>query len=239
MNQNYSSYTAEDHEVWKTLFERQHDNLQDKACKEYLTALDELKLVLNSSNVPNFDALNVVLKRKTGWSIEVVKGLIPPEDFFHLLEQKRFCSSTWLRTMNQLDYLEEPDMFHDIFGHIPLLMNEDYANFMFKFGQLGNRHFNNKSIVKILQRIYWFTIEFGLMKAASGATIYGAGIASSFGESIHALSNTVNVKAFNLEEIIAKPFCTTKIQTTYYAINSFDELYQSVKEFEEIALIKI
>ncbi|MBL4625510.1 MAG: phenylalanine 4-monooxygenase [Flavobacteriales bacterium] len=238
MKQHYNNYTNEDRVVWKTLFERQYSNLENKACKEYLTALDEMDLVLNSEQIPIFEALNTTLKQKTGWTIEVVKGLIPPEDFFHLLAQKRFCSSTWLRTMNQLDYLEEPDMFHDIFGHVPLLMNEEYANFMFRFGQLGSQHSENKLIVKMLQRLYWFTIEFGLMNSPTGAKIYGAGIASSFGESIHSLSQEVDVRKFNLEEIINRSFCSSEIQTTYYSINTFDELFKSVKEFGELILVK-
>jgi phenylalanine-4-hydroxylase len=232
MKQIYDNYTNEDQLVWKILFERQTVNLKDKGCNEYLDALNEMKLALNPNQVPDFDKLNSTLKQKTGWSIEVVKGLIPPEDFFHLLAEKRFCSSTWLRTMKQLDYLEEPDMFHDIFGHIPLLMNEEYANFMYKFGALGKKHSGNELHVQMLQRLYWFSIEFGLMCTPKGNKIYGAGIASSFGEAIHSLSDKVDVRKFNLEEIMHKSFCTSEIQTTYYSINSFEELYSSLKQFK-------
>lgn len=232
MKQNYKKYTREDHLVWKTLFDRQHNNLQGQACEEYLGALTKLKPILNKKHIPKFNMLNNALEQKTGWKIEVVKGLIPPEDFFRLLAQKQFCSSTWLRTIEQLDYLEEPDMFHDIFGHIPLLIHEEYANFMHKFGLLGSQHSHNYSAVLMFQRLYWFTIEFGLMSSKKGNTIYGAGIASSFGETNHSLSNKVDVRKFNLAEIIRRPFCSSEIQTTYYSIDSFRELYNSLEELE-------
>ena len=144
MIQQMKAYTAEDQKVWKTLFERQIINLQDKACEEYLLCLNEMQSVLNSTHIPEFNQINEWFKTKTGWQIEVVPGMIPVDDFFKLLAEKKFCSSTWLRSWQQLDYLEEPDMFHDIFGHIPLLAHPLFSEFAFEFGKLCVKAIRNE-----------------------------------------------------------------------------------------------
>jgi len=163
MKQEYKLYKEEDQLVWKMLFERQVENLQDKSCKAYLSCLEIIKGVLNSKQIPDFKRMNAKLTESTGWSIEVVPGLIPVEDFFRLLAQRKFSASTWVRKMDQLDYLEEPDMFHDVFGHIPLLAEPKFAQFMKDFGDLGVEFIDDEEVVIQLQRLYWFTIEFGLI----------------------------------------------------------------------------
>lgn len=232
MKQNYSNYTKEDQDVWHILFERQMKNLRDKACHEYLDCLHEMSSVLNGKNIPKFSKLNAILSNKTGWSIEVVPGLIPVDDFFKLLAQKKFCSSTWLRKKSQLDYLEEPDMFHDIFGHIPLFMNEVFADFVHRFGLLGVKHLNNPAILTQLQRLYWFTIEFGLFNQKN--CIYGAGIISSFGESNHIFNDKIEVFPFNIKKVLNQNFINSEIQQLYFSIESFDELYNSISEVEKM-----
>jgi phenylalanine-4-hydroxylase len=228
MKQNIENYTTEDQKVWKTLFDRQLINLQDKSCTEYLSCLKEMDPVLNSDSIPNFDNINNWFKNKTGWEIEVVPGLIPLEEFFELLANKRFCSSTWLRTMKQLDYLEEPDMFHDVFGHIPLLANPIFSEFAFEFGKLGMRAIGNQEKLEQLQRLYWFTIEFGLMKSKNGLRIYGAGLMSSYGESKSSLSADVTIIPFDIKLILNQDFRNDIPQNTYFSINSLDELYNSI-----------
>lgn len=142
--------------------------------------------------------------------------------------RKKFCSSTWLRTWEQLDYLEEPDMFHDTFGHIPLLANPTFSKFALAFGKLGLENINDEEFLIQLQRLYWFTIEFGLMKTKNGTRIYGAGIISSFGESISSISAESTILPFNLEEIINTPFKNDEPQTTYFEIENFDVLYDAI-----------
>jgi len=232
MKQNYNNYTKEDQEVWGILFKRQVTNLRDKACREYLDCLSEMNDVLHAKRIPEFSELNAVLTHKTGWSIEVVPGLIPVDDFFKLLAQKKFCSSTWLRKKSQLDYLEEPDMFHDIFGHIPLFMNDIFADFVYRFGLLGMKHLNNPTILTQLQRLYWFTIEFGLFNQKN--SIYGAGIISSFGESNHIFNDNIEVIPFDIRKVLKQDFVNSEIQQLYFSINSFDELYNSISEAEKI-----
>ena len=233
MTQDYSKYTEEDLAVWNTLFERQLENLPGKAHPEYLACLDKLSDVLNSGKLPDFRELNEKLLAENGWSINVVPGLIPVDQFFKLLSEKKFCSSTWVRSMEQLDYLEEPDIFHDIFGHIPLLMNPAYAKFVQKFGEMGVKYGHDKTVEKQLQRLYWFTIEFGLMKMGDKTKIYGAGILSSSGESKHIFEDDIEVVPYDVEKILNNDFITSEIQTRYYEIESFEQLFKSVGELEE------
>lgn len=233
MTQDYRKYTEKDLKVWNTLFERQLENLPGKAHPEYLKCLDELSDVLNPTKLPDFNELNEKLLAENGWSITVVPGLISVDQFFKLLSQKTFCSSTWVRSMQQLDYLEEPDMFHDIFGHVPLLMNQQYANFVQKFGEMGVKYGHDKTVEKQLQRLYWFTIEFGLMAKGDKTQIYGAGILSSAGESKHIFEDEIEVVPYNVEKILHNDFVTSEIQTRYYEIESFEELFESVVELEK------
>ena len=237
MKQQFENYTKEDFLVWKTLFKRQEENLKDKSCTEYLDCLKAMEGVLNADSIPNFDELNNVLKSKTGWTVEVVPGLIPVDEFFVLLSQQKFCSSTWLRKMKQLDYLEEPDMFHDIFGHIPLFMNKQFADFAKKMGDLGVKYADNEEILVQLQRIYWFTIEFGVVEQ-NGLKLYGAGIMSSFGESNFVYTDEPEIVPFDLHEVINTSFCNNEIQTKYFLLPSFNELFIAMDEYEKLLSTK-
>ncbi|MFT4660785.1 MAG: phenylalanine-4-hydroxylase [Patiriisocius sp.] len=236
MEQKYDQYTAEDFAVWNKLFVRQKGNLKDKACAEYLTCLETLSPVLNGESIPKFSALNEVLLKTTGWQITVVPGLIPVDQFFEFLSQKRFSASTWLRSMSQLDYLEEPDMFHDIFGHIPLLLESKYTELMELIGKLGVKYKDQPEIILKLQRLYWFSIEFGLVQ--NGKTvIYGAGTISSYGETSHVVSDKITVLPFNLKMIFENDFINSEIQNKYYAVKSLDQLYQSIDDLETELLV--
>ncbi len=232
MKQEYKLYKEEDQLVWGTLFERQVENLQGKSCTAYLSCLEKMKGVLNPKQIPNFNLMNSTLKEATGWSIEVVPGLIPVEDFFRLLAQRKFSASTWVRKIDQLDYLEEPDMFHDVFGHTPLLADHKFAQFMKDFGDLGVEFIDDEEVVNQLQRLYWFTIEFGLIYE-NGRKVYGAGICSSFGETIHSLSANVEVIPFNLDRVISTEFETDVVQTLYFELESFDQLFREFKLFRD------
>lgn len=228
LKQIYDAYTDEEHKVWKLLFDRQVDNLKDKACNEYLKGLELLQPALNAERIPDFEELNQLLEAQSGWTIEVVPGLIPVDDFFELLSQKKFPSSTWLRSRNQLDYLEEPDMFHDIFGHIPQLVHPDYSNFMQKFGEIGYKNRHDKERVIQLQRLYWFTIEFGLIDTPLGLRIYGAGITSSVKETLHVFAKDITVAPYDKERIMDTDYIISDIQYLYFKIKSFAELYDSL-----------
>lgn len=232
--QDYAAYTGADYAVWRRLASRQLTQLRDLACREYLDCLDALRPVLSPDHPPRFSDLNRLLRRAHGWSIEVVAGFLPVDEFFGLLARRRFCSSTWLRSAEQLDYLEEPDMFHDIFGHIPLYLNRDYAEFAERLGRLGVAVSGHEERVTQLQRLYWFTIEFGLIRQDGQHRVYGAGICSSYGESRHVFSNPdVRILPFELDAVLAQPFVIDEVQMTYFSVDSFAELYRSVGILEE------
>jgi phenylalanine-4-hydroxylase len=232
MKQEYNKYTQEDFEVWQLLFKRQFKNLVGKAHPFYFYCLGQLKNVLQEDSIPNFDDLNEELLKGQGWSIEVVPGLIPVKDFFKFLMKKRFCSSTWMRKRHELDYLEEPDMFHDIFGHVPLLMNEDYSNFTQEIGALGVKHWDNEDVIKQLQRLYWYTIEFGLIRENNRTEIYGAGIISSFAETNHVYEEGVNHIPYDIDECRSRDFIIPEVQVDYYAINNFSQLYTTLSKLK-------
>jgi phenylalanine-4-hydroxylase len=230
MKQYYKNYTQEEHRVWKLLFDRQEKNLQGKASKEYKDCLKKLAPCLNADSIPNFEEMNRFFKKHTNWQIQVVPGLIPVNEFFDLLAEKKFCSSTWLRTKEQIDYLEEPDMFHDIFGHIPLLINPTFSRFAQEFGQLGQQFKNDEAILVKLQRIYWFTIEFGLIRENGEIKIYGAGIASSYGEANHIFESELLHLEYDIHEVMDCQFHTDRIQDKYFVIESLEELIKSIQE---------
>lgn len=233
MKQLYDRYTAEDLKVWSILFDRQVKNLQDKGSCEYLYALNEMQTVLNAGKLPNFEEIDTWFSTRTGWTIECVPGLIPVDAFFELLAEKKFPSSTWLRSLEKLDYLEEPDMFHDIFGHIPLLSQPEYSDFVQRFGQLGKSMIHDEEKLLMLQRLYWFTIEFGLINETKGLRIYGAGILSSFGESISSLNGNVETVAFDTQTIVHTSFCTSEMQQKYFILESMEQLNESIYKLQE------
>jgi phenylalanine-4-hydroxylase len=229
MKQIMQNYTPTDHLVWKTLFERQRDNLETKGSKIYLDCLAKMSPVINARGVPDFSLINEWFKSSTGWDIVVVPGLIPVEDFFDLLANKQFCSSTWLRTMEQLDYLEEPDMFHDTFGHIPLLANPSFSEFAHRFGKLGQSFKGNTIVLNQLQRLYWFTIEFGLIQEDGIGKVYGAGIISSFGETNRVAEKNCNILPFDIDVVLKKVFQNDVLQEDYFLIESIDELNHALQ----------
>ncbi len=222
-------YTETDRLVWKTLFERQSENLKTKGNSNYNTCLVNMKPVLHADEIPNFKQINKWFELQTGWQIEVVTGLIPVEEFFGLLAQKKFCSSTWLRSLAQLDYLEEPDMFHDIFGHIPLLSNPEFSAFAHEFGKIGQANQGNEKLMIQLQRLYWFTIEFGLIRENKQIKAYGAGIISSFGETNRVAKLNCHIFPFDLQEVFSKFFRTDVMQEDYFLIESFTELTKALE----------
>ena len=234
LRQDYAAYTPTDYRIWRTLTHRQLAALKPVACAEYLECLHALYPILSPDHPPRFSDLNRALREAYGWSIEVVKGFLPVDEFFSLLSQRRFCSSTWLRSEQQLDYLEEPDMFHDIFGHIPLYLNKDYADFAQKLGALGVKYADDEEKITQLQRLYWFTIEFGVMRQNSEVKVYGAGICSSTSETKHIYSdNAVVIKPFVLDEVMQQTFVIDKVQMLYFAIRDFSELFAAVDQLAE------
>lgn len=230
--QIYENYTAEDFQVWKILFDRQMENLEGKVAEEFLAALETVEF--RNDRIPNFKEVNRILAGQTGWQIVTVPNISPAEEFFSLLANRKFTATCWLRAMEELDYLEEPDMFHDVFAHTPLLSNTAYTDFFQRMGKLALRYIEHPELVRKLQRLYWFTIEFGLIRNAGKLKIYGAGIISSKGETAHALGNASTKHEYDVARIFDHDFRTDIIQEEYYVIDSFEQLTASFPQIEEL-----
>ena len=229
--QIYENYTREDYKVWEILFNKRLENLQGIVAEEFLVALDDLNF--KAEKIPNFVEINNILKNRTGWSIKTVPNISPPEEFFSFLSMKKFTATCWLRSIDQIDYLEEPDMFHDVFAHVPLLSNKDYTNFFKEMGEIAMSVIEDPKKLEKLQRIYWFTIEFGLIKKNNRFKIYGAGIISSDEESKNALSKKSKKCEFDVKKVMNHSFRIDIVQDTYYYINSFDQLTSSIAEIRD------
>ena len=232
LQQEYEKYTDEDKKVWKILFNRQADQLKLVADEAYLRGIVDIDF--KADEIPDFRKVNKRLAETTGWEIKVVPGIIDQANFFKMLSNKQFPSSTWLRSMKSLDYLSEPDMFHDAFGHMPLLTNKVFCDFFHAIGKLGVNYLNHSDIIEMLGRVYWFTIEFGLIQNNQELKIYGAGILSSIGETKYSRSDNPERRPFDIKEIMYTDFDNTVIQEKYFVINSFQQLIDSVPVMEKI-----
>jgi len=235
--QIYENYTKHDFDVWEILFNRQINLLKDTASQEYLNAHKTINF--SPDRIPDFKEINSILNGLTGWSLQVVPCISPQKEFFQLLSQKKFTATCWLRTMEQLDYLEEPDMFHDVFGHVPLLTNKSYCEFFKGISDIALEHIDNPLAIELLGKIYWFTIEFGLIREAGKLKIYGAGIMSSFGEVKHCLSDKVTRLDFDVEKIFSTDYRTDQMQNLYFVIDSYEQLYNSLGEIGKVLKKKI
>lgn len=227
----YNNYTQEDADVWKILFDRQMKNLENHVSLDFLSALE--KIGFTAGRIPDFKEVNTVLCKETGWGLHTVPCISPQPDFFRLLSQKKFTATCWIRSKEQLDYLEEPDMFHDVFAHTPLLSNQTYCDFFQRIGELALKHINNPSIIEKLGRLYWFTIEFGMIYTRGQVNAFGAGIISSAGETINALGRRSKKIDFDIGKIFDTTFRTDILQDNYFVIDSFDQLLASVTDIEK------
>lgn len=249
IDQNWSGYSDEGHATWDTLFERQRKMLPGRAAQAFLDGVDILQL--SKPGIPDFDELNRILMDATGWKVVAVPGLVPDDVFFDHLANRRFVSGNFIRKPDQLDYLQEPDIFHDVFGHVPMLADQRFADYMEAYGRGGIRALQFGAL-KQLSRLYWYTVEFGLIQEPEGLRIYGAGIVSSYGESIFALdSDSPNRIMFDLERVLRTEYRIDDFQQNYFVIPSLDELlrvtvetdfkpvYEKIADLPDIAIAEI
>jgi phenylalanine-4-hydroxylase len=232
MKQVYENYTEEDFKVWKLLYNRQIANLPGAASSEHMAGLDKIAFV--GEEIPHFDQTNEILEKSTGWRLAVVPGLVPDYTFFELMSNKRFPATTWLRKMKELDYLEEPDMFHDVFAHAPLLTNQSFVDFLLAISNIGLEYSGNDYAIDILSRIYWFTVEFGLIRENGELRIYGAGILSSAGETKFCLTDEPPHYDFDIRTIMQTDYSKNIFQDRYFVIDSYEQLYQSIPKIKTI-----
>jgi phenylalanine-4-hydroxylase len=220
--QRWSDYTPQEHAMWDMLFARQSKMLPGRVAPEFLDGLKILQMA--KPGIPDFEELSEHLMAATGWQVVAVPGLVPDEVFFDHLANRRFVAGRFIRTPDQSDYLEEPDVFHDVFGHVPLLAQPVFADYMQAYGQGGLRA-AGKGVLANLARLYWYTVEFGLIKSNGDLKLYGAGIVSSFGESVFALDDpSPNRIQFDLQRVMRTRYKIDDYQQSYFVIDSFDQL---------------
>ena len=222
IDQDWASYTPEEHQVWVTLYERQSALLPGRACEPFLNGLRALDL--HGEGIPDFREMNRKLDALTGWTVVAVPGLVPAEVFFDHLANRRFPAGRFIRRPEQLDYLEEPDIFHDVFGHVPMLTDPTFADYMKAYGEGGLRAMRLGRLHN-LARLYWYTVEFGLMQTPEGLRIYGAGIVSSHGESEFSLQDpSPNRLGFDLVRVMRTPYRIDDYQQVYFVLPSLQRL---------------
>jgi phenylalanine-4-hydroxylase len=227
IEQKWEGYSEEEHAIWRLLFERQERLLAGRACREYLDGLGALGVA--ARGIPDFRRLSEILNRTTGWRIVAVPGLVPDAVFFDLLAQRRFPSTCFIRRRDQLDYLQEPDVFHDILGHVPLLMNPVFADYMQAYGQGGLKALGLGHLER-LARLYWYTVEFGLIATAEGLRIYGSGILSSAGESVYCLEDPRPQRlGFDLRRVMRTRYHIDRYQDAYFVIDGFEQLFEATR----------
>jgi phenylalanine-4-hydroxylase len=228
IQQRWQDYTPAEHAVWDRLYARQTAMLQGRAAPEFLAGIDVLKL--SKPGIPDFEALSARLMALTGWQVVAVPGLVPDEVFFGHLAERRFVAGRFIRSPEQLDYLQEPDVFHDVFGHVPLLADPVFADYMQAYGKGGQRA-AGAGAIRLLARLYWYTVEFGLVRGADGLKLYGAGIVSSHGESIFALDDSSPDRlGFDLRRVMRTLYRIDDYQQNYFVIDSFADLLRQTLE---------
>jgi phenylalanine-4-hydroxylase len=233
LDQGWEAYSQAEHDVWITLYERQAAMLPNRACDPFLKGLEALDL--HRAGIPDFARVNVELQRLTGWTVVAVPGLVPDEVFFDHLANRRFPAGQFIRKPDELDYLQEPDIFHDVFGHVPMLTDPVFADYMAAYGRGGQRALQLGQLHN-LARLYWYTVEFGLLQTPTGVRIYGAGIVSSRAESLFALDDpSPNRLGFDLARVMRTPYRIDDFQQVYFVVPSLQALLDAtLQEFAPI-----
>lgn len=235
IRQDWSAYTDADHALWRKLFQRQISLMPRYACAEFRAGLDKLDC---AEGVPDFDRASERLRAASDWELVAVPGLIPDDAFFKHLAGRRFPVTSWLRKPEEVDYLVEPDVFHDFFGHLPIISDPVFADFLQLYGERG-REAEKRGAVKYLARLYWYTVEFGLIRRAGELKAFGAGILSSAGETPYSVEHTDPLRVkFNRERIMRTNYLIDDYQKTYFVIDEFDELFAALDTLDIDAFLK-
>ena len=226
-HQDWSGYSAADHEVWRLLFERRMAELGDTGSRVFLEGAETIGL--RPDRVPELAEVNARLERRTGWRAIPVSGFIPAGDFFECLAQRLFPTTVTVRPMSQLEYLPEPDIFHDVFGHVPLHADPGFADFLQGFGRAACLA-RSEQETQAMARLFWFTVEFGLIRERGALRVYGSGLISSAGDAANALGPACDRRKFALDTVVGQPFEIDRFQDVLFVIDSFDQLFEAVEE---------
>ncbi|HEY2628425.1 MAG TPA: phenylalanine 4-monooxygenase [Usitatibacter sp.] len=224
VEQDWDGYSADEHELWRRLYRRQQSLVAKYACDEFNEALETLNF---GDGIPRFDVINRMLEAKTNWQLVAVPGLVPDLTFFDHLANRRFPVTVWIRDPEEFDYIVEPDIFHDFFGHVPMLFNPVFADYMQAYGKGGIKA-HELGAIEMLSRLYWYTVEFGLIETPKGLRAYGAGILSSGGEIGYCIDSPKPDRIpFDLMRIMQTPYKIDTFQDRYFVIREFRELFEA------------
>jgi phenylalanine-4-hydroxylase len=229
IEQNYAAYTEEQHAVWAELVGRRMPQISEHAAHEYLEGFEYL--CLPTDRMPNLAALSAKLQPRTGWNTTAVSGFMPGPAFFEMLAARRFPTTTWLRSRDSLEYTPEPDIFHDVFGHVPMHAHPVFADFLAHYGQVCSR-INDEAVLERIGRVFWYTVEFGLIRQDEEVKVYGSGLISSNGECSNVLHKGCEVRPFVLEEVLRTPVKVNEMHHLLFAIESFDEIFEAMHVLE-------
>ena len=230
IQQDYAAYTPEQHAVWQELVSRRMPQLREHACQEYLDGFEQIGL--RADSIPNLAEVNQRLETLTGWNETPVSGFLPPDAFFEMLAARRFPTTTWLRSRESMEYTPEPDIFHDVLGHVPMHAHPVFADFLQHYGKVCATIMGDKDKLERMGRLFWFTVEFGVIRQNGGIKLYGSGLISSHGESTYVIKGGPEIRDFNLEQVLEQQFKVSEMQKVLYAVESFDQIYEAAKEAE-------
>ena len=230
VKQEYEIYTTEQHSVWSELVSRRLPQVREHACREFLDGYDTIGL--SNDRLPNLREITERLRPRTGWSTTAVSGFLPGNAFFEMLEARMFPTTTWLRSRDSLAYIPEPDIFHDVFGHVPMHAHPVFADFLQHYGSVCAR-IQNAQALERLGRLFWYTVEYGLIRQDNKIKVYGSGVISSHGECNNVIEGGCEVRPFNLSEVLDTPVKVDELQKVLFAIESFDQVYEAIQEAEK------
>ena len=229
IEQDWSGYTAEQHAVWGELVRRRMPQLEVHACREYLEGFE--RVGLSEDRLPELAAVSARLEPRTGWRSTPVSGFLPGDAFFEMLAARRFPTTTWLRSRESMEYTPEPDIFHDVFGHVPMHAHPVFAEFLQRYGEVCARLTDGRALER-MGRLFWFTVEFGLIRERGEVKVYGSGLISSHGECTRVLAGGCEVRAFELDAVLEQSFDTGAMQPVLFAVESFEQIYEATAEAE-------
>jgi len=230
IQQDYSAYTEEQHGVWAELVSRVLPEVEKHAAREYLDGFEIIGL--QRDRLPNLKAVSARLQPRTGWNSTPVSGFLPAPALFEMLAARRFPTTTWLRSRESLEYTPEPDIFHDVFGHVPMHAHRVFADFLQHYGRVC-ADMADQEVLEKLGRLFWYTVEFGLIRQRNEIKVYGSGLISSHGECINVIEGHCAVRNFTLDEVLSTPVKVDEFQKLLFAVNSFDQVYEAMHEAEQ------
>lgn len=228
IQQDWAAYTPEQHATWAELVRRCMPQLRQYACQEYLDGFEQIGL--REDSIPDLAAVSSKLEPRTGWNSTAVSGYLPTDAFFEMLAARRFPTTTWLRDKKSLEYTPEPDIFHDVFGHVPMHAHPVFADFLYEYGRVGGSMVGRKDDLTRMSRLFWFTVEFGVIRQQGGIKVYGSGLISSHGECSYVVERGPEIRDFNLDQVLEHEFSISEMQPVLYAVESFQQIYEAAKE---------